>query len=213
MLARARRNCFESLSMKAARVPSVILGIALVLCPARFLVGQAASPGASTASSSVPAPVPPPPPNPAPTIAPPSLRPIVQPLARPDVAEIQRLTPRIEMWRPNAGQPQIPAVHGRATDHVFVTGTDLMTLWLRFKPTAAGERVVVTAGAGFSLNPPEQVLTVSSSGECVISGQLNDGASRGQIVIRCKLITIRVPVVRAPLTVVQRAEATTGATP
>ena len=123
---------------------------------------------------------------------------------------MQRLTPRIEIWRSNATRPQIPAGHGRATDHVFVTGTDLVTLRLRFNPRAAGERVLVAAGNGFSLNPPEQVLTVSSGGECFVTGQLAEGASRGQIVVRCKMITIQVPIVRAPLAVVQKAEATTG---
>ena len=163
-----------------------------------------------------PVPTPPfpvPPPNPAPTLAPPPLRPILQPLAWPDFGEMQRLTPRIEVWRSNATRPQIPAEHGRVADHVFVTGVDLVTLRLLFNPSAAGERVLVMASSGFALDPPAQVLVVSSQGECFVTGQLAEGASRGQIMVRCKMIAVRVPVVRASLAVVERAEAVTGGSP
>ena len=91
------------------------------------------------------------------------------------------------------------------TDPAFVTGTNPMTLRLQFNPTAAGERVVVTAANGFSLNPPEQVLTVSFRGDCQISGQLAEGASRGHILIRCKMVKTVVP---APAGVTLPAEYT-----
>ena len=88
-----------------------------------------------------------------------------------------------------------------------------MTLRLQFNPTAAGERVVVIAAHGFSLNPPEQVLTVSSRGDCQISGRLAEGASRGHILIRCKMVKTVVPVTRASLATVQAEEARTGGRP
>jgi hypothetical protein len=207
-----------------------ILTISLVLVSLRLASAQNPSPIATATPLPVPPPIPPglmpvppanapapivapPPAKPLPTLPPPPLRPALQPLARPDLAETLRLTPRIEVWRPNAAQPQVPARHRQVTDHAFVTDTDPMTLRLQFNPTAAGERVVVTAANGFSLNPPEQVLTVSSRGDCQISGQLVEGASRGHILIRCKMIRTVVPVTRASLATVQAEEARTGGRP
>ena len=191
-----------------AQVPSVSPSLAPVPSPPpNFLI----PPASSRPQSGPPVPVPPPP-NPLP-IPPPPLRPVLQPLARPDVAETLRLTPRIEVWRPNAAQPQVPARHRQVTGPAFVTGTDAMTLRLQFNPTAAGERVVVIAADGFSLNPPEQVLTVSSRGDCQISGRLAEGASRGHILIRCKMVKTVVPVTRASLATVQAEEARTGGRP
>lgn len=168
---------------------------------------------AQSSAASAPSSIAVPPPNPLPTLPPPALRPIVQPLPRPDFGEMQRLTPRIELWRSSAARPQVPARRGRATEHVFVTGNDLATFRLQFNPTATGERVQVTAANGFSLNPPQQVLTISRTGECFVTGQLMEGASRGDILVRCRMIAIRVPVVRAPLAVVEKAEAITGERP
>ena len=126
---------------------------------------------------------------------------------------MQRLTPRIEIWRPNAQRPQLPARHGTVTDHVFVTGTDPVTLRLQFNPSAANERVLVIAANGFSIDPAQQVLTVSLFGECLVSGQLAEGASRGHIVVRCKMIVTQVPISRAPLAIVEAEEERTGGRP
>ncbi len=154
----------------------------------------------------------PPPPEMPPLPAPP-LRPIVLPLAQPDFAEMRRLTPRIEIWRANALTPQVPMRRGTRTDRAFVTGTEPVTVRIQFDRRAAGAPVAVMVSDSFSINPPEQVLAVSARGDCIINGQLAEGASRGHITIRCGMITTIVPLVRASLARVQAVEATTGTQP
>jgi hypothetical protein len=174
-------------------------------------VGVAGLRAQAVDATSTPAPIPvPPPPNPLPVLAAPPLRPLVQPLARPDVGEIQRLTPRIEIWRPNALRPQTAARRDWRTDRVFVTGSEPVTVRIRFDPGVAGERVLVIAANSFSINPPEQTLTVSPRGDCAVTGQLAEGASRGQITIRCKMVTTVVPIAWASAARVQAQEERTG---
>ena len=98
-------------------------------------------------------------------------------------------------------------------DHIFVTGAEPVTVRLKFDPSVAGERVTVIGARGISLNPPEQVLTVSSRGECTVSVQLADGAPRGHLLVYCKMLRTVVPLTRAPLATVQAEEARTGGRP
>ena len=164
------------------------------------------------AQTPLPLPVPPPRPS-APLLPPPPLQPLVQPLAHRDVAEIQRLTPRVEIWRPTGLRPQVPTRNREVMSHVFVTGLEPVTVRLQFDPRVAGERVTVIGARGISLNPPEQVLIVSSRGECTVSVQLTDGAPRGHLLVYCKMLRTVVPLTRAPLATVQTEEARTGGRP
>jgi hypothetical protein len=157
----------------------------------------------------------PPPVTSLPPLPVPPLRPILQPLAHRDIAEIRRLTPRVEIWRPNSTRPQIPA---RRSDRgnmetAFATGTEPITIRLQFDPRSAGEKVTVVAAQGISLDPPAQILTVSTRGDCTFSAQLAEGASRGHILIRCKMVRTVVPMTRASLTTVQAEETRTGGRP
>ena len=88
-----------------------------------------------------------------------------------------------------------------------------MTIRLQFDPRSASEKVTVVAARGISLDPPAQVLTVSTRGDCTFTAQLAEGAARGHILIRCKMVKTVVPVTRASLATVQAEEARTGGRP
>jgi hypothetical protein len=166
----------------------------------------------ATTATPVPMAVPPPVAPLRPLPAPP-LRPIVQPLAHPDIAEIQRFTPRVEVWRPNGDRPQVPMRRGKRTDYALTTGTEPVTVRLQFHPRLAGQRVVVIAPNGFLLNPPQEVVTISARGECVLTGQLAEGAATGHFVAYCGLIHTVVPFARASPAKVQAEELRTGGRP
>jgi hypothetical protein len=182
--------------------------LAAVMLTALGLIRLTAESPAAPMAVTVPPPVKPLPPLPAPP-----LRPIARPLAYADVAEIQRLTPRVEIWRPNGDRPQIPARRGKRTDYAFITGTEPVTVRLQFDPRVAGTRVVVIAANGFTFNPPQQVLTVSSRGDCVVTGQLAEGAPRGHFVAYCGTIQTIVPLARTSMAGVQAEEVRTGGRP
>ena len=149
----------------------------------------------------------PPPVAPLPALPAPPPRPEVQP--RRDQALINKLTPRVEIWRLDSNHPQIPARRSDRgnSDPAFVTGTNPVTIRLRFNPQAAGEQVTVIAARGILINPPQQVLTISAQGDCTFQAQLTEGASRGHLITYCKNVRTVVPLARAPLKVVEAWEA------
>jgi hypothetical protein len=216
--------------MKVPLPPGLVVAISVWLFHVRLVTAQAPSVSPSLA------PVPPPPPNflispassrpqsgpPVPGHPPPNPLPIppapppptiVRPSPRLDVAEIQRLTPRVEIWRPNGQRPQVPSRRGRVMETGFVTGTEPVTLRLQFDPRAAGERVRVFGGNSLSLTPPEQVLTVSSRGECIVTGQLNADLARGHVIFYCGMLKTVVPLTRAPIARIAAEETRTGGRP
>jgi hypothetical protein len=102
---------------------------------------------------------------------------------------------------------------GKRTDRALTTGTEPVTVRLQFHPQMAGERVVVIAANGFRFNPSQQVVTISSRGDCVLTGQLLEGATRGHFVAYCGMIQTVVPLVRTSLAKVQAEELRTGGQP
>lgn len=98
-------------------------------------------------------------------------------------------------------------------DPAFVTGTEPVTVKLQFDPLSAGEQVTVIAARGILLVPPQQVLTISAAGDCTFLAQLVTGAPRGHLITYCKNVRTVVPLQRAPLAVVQAAEAQSGGGP
>src|SRR4051812_10215573 len=125
--------------------------VAGMLFAAIGLLRLAAESAAAAAAVAVPPPL-----NPLPPLPLPPVQAIVQPLGRPDVPEIERLTPRVEIWRAPGQRPQIPGGRGKKkTDSALRTGTEPVTVRLRFDPRVAGQRVVVIAGNGFSFSPPQ----------------------------------------------------------
>jgi hypothetical protein len=91
-----------------------------------------------------------------------------------------------------------------------MTGTGPVALRVQFDPSAAGKGVIVIPGRGITLNPPNAILTISPSGECNISAQLEENSSRSHIIFYCAGIKTVLPVLRSSLRVVEEKEAETG---
>lgn len=98
-------------------------------------------------------------------------------------------------------------------ERALVTGTEPVTIVLRFNPQSAGEQVTVIAASGILLNPPQQVLTISARGECAFQAQLAEGTPRGHLITYCKNVRTVVPLQRAPLSAVQAWETQPGGRP
>jgi hypothetical protein len=148
-----------------------------------------------------------PPPQPEASIPPPPPPAVEAPLpGGPDPAEMELAKPEIEVWRQEGEVPQTPARRSNQLAHAFVTGTAPVALRVQFNPLAAGKTVWVKPGRGITLNPPNAILTVSASGECIVGAQLAEGFSRSHIIVYCEGIKTILPVVRAPLPIVEEAE-------
>jgi len=98
-------------------------------------------------------------------------------------------------------------------DPALVTGTAAVTIRFQFDPRSAGEQVTVIAARSILLNPPQQVLTISRSGDCGFSAQLMPGASRGHLITYCKNVRTVVSLQRAPLSAVEALEGQSGGPP
>jgi len=193
--------------------PSGSLGLIVVIgvlfLHSGFVLAQTPSPAPTARPLQVPPPQPP-----LPALPPPVIPPSVRPSARSDAAaEIQRLTPRLQIWRPTGLLPQVPQRRGRLLDHAYVTGTEPATLRLLFDRRAAGEHVVVMPAKGLILNPPDAVLTVSTNGECTVSAQLADGVGQSHVIFYCQGVKTVLAMSRASLAKIEAIEAATGGHP
>jgi hypothetical protein len=128
----------------------------------------------------------------------------------PSAAEIELAKPEVEVWRLQSELPQIPERRANKLDQAYVTGTEPVWLRAQFDAAAAGKGVHVRPGRGVTLNPPGAVLTVSSTGECLVLAQLAPGIARSHIIFHCQGMKTVLPVVRASLPTVIAAEEETG---
>jgi hypothetical protein len=138
---------------------------------------------------------------------PPVIEPIVAGL--PDAAEVELLQPDVEVWRQQSESPQVPTRRSNRLDQAFVTGTEPVTLRVQFNPAAAGKEVQVRPGRGVSIGTTG-VLTVSTTGECLVAAQLDEGVSRSHIIFYCEGVKTVLPVMRASLATVIQAEGEGG---
>lgn len=146
-------------------------------------------------------------PEPEASIAPPAPPLVETPLpGAPDPSQIELVKPDVEVWREESENPQIPARQFNQLTQAYIAGTDPVVLRVQFNPLAAGKLVYVKPGPGITIYPPGTSLTVSSSGECIVSAQLAASPSRSHIIFYCEGIKTVLPVVRAPLAVVVAAE-------
>jgi hypothetical protein len=118
------------------------------------------------------------------TAIPPPPPPVVEtPLTgQPDPAETELAKPDVEVWRPEGETPQIPERHPNQLDRAYITGTTPVLLRVQFDPLAAGKRVYVRPGKGVTVEMTGAALTVSPTGECVLSAQLEEDFPRGHII-------------------------------
>jgi hypothetical protein len=127
-----------------------------------------------------------------------------------DPAQMELVKADVEVWREESEWPQVPPRHSNQLDVAYITGTDPVWLNVKFNPQAAGKRVSARPGRGLTLTTPTPVLTISSSGECLILAQLHESVFQSHIVFYCEGIKTILPISRASLETVQGAEAETG---
>jgi hypothetical protein len=148
-----------------------------------------------------------PPPNPAPEIPPPAGPPPDAPFVSggPDLARLERATPRVQVWRSGSDTPQRPDRQSRGRHQAFVAGTAPVTIVLRFHPLVAHRPVAIFPSRGVTTNPQGSV-PVGGSGEIAIAVQLDATQSHGQIRFRLDTVDTIVRVTRAPSQAVAAAE-------
>lgn len=115
--------------------------------------------------------------------------------------------PEVEVWREQSQNPQIPERRYNQLAEAYIAGTDPVVLRVQFNPQAAGKQLHLLPGRGITLNPSNAVLTVSSSGECIVWVQMPESVDRSHIIFYCDGIKTVLPIARAPLTTVVAAEA------
>src|ERR1700731_775353 len=94
----------------------------------------------------------------------------------PSAAEIDRLIPKIEVWRTASNLPQKPKGRfqkARRLTQVYLVGADPVTVRLQFHPLSRGKAVLVRAARGIILDPPDELLSVPADGKCLVSLRLD----------------------------------------
>jgi hypothetical protein len=183
------------------------LAIGLVLVQTVPSAAQAA--GASAGSAPAFAVTPP---NPAPPPPPLSAAPSLGWRSKgPSVAEINRLTPDIEVWRAGAVAPQRPKSHGRnrfrrRVAHAFISGNEPVLVRLQFDPSASGKAVIVRAAPGITLEPSGEVFQIRPTGECVVAVTLDPALRQGHMTFYSEGIVTTLPFSRTPARVVEARE-------
>jgi hypothetical protein len=168
--------------------------------------------GASAQELAPPLPVPVPP-SPAPALTPPPVPPPGISSAPPTLAQIRRLTPRVEVWRAGGTSPQTPDRHDDLT-HALIAGSDPVVVRLQFHPVASGMAVLLRPSNGITIDPGGADSPVSPTGEYVVSVRLDEGDHRGHLIFHCGGLRTVLVLQRAPLAkVVAKEGASTGSVP
>jgi hypothetical protein len=115
----------------------------------------------------------------------------------------------VEVWREESESPQMPARRGPQFEQAYVTGTEPLLVRLQFDPLAAGKTVVVKPGHGVTVDPPQTEFHVGPTGECVVSIVLDPGFIQSRLTVYCDGVRTSLPLMRAPLSVVEAQEALT----
>ncbi|HEV2841676.1 MAG TPA: hypothetical protein VGW39_10155 [Chthoniobacterales bacterium] len=122
---------------------------------------------------------------------------------------LEKGTEEIEVWREESISPQMPAKLGAQFNETYVTGTEPVVVRLQFDPLAAGKTVIVRPGPGAAVIPPDTKFQVGPTGECVISVALKPNFLHTRVNVYCDGFRTALPLSRAPLAVVEAAEALT----
>jgi hypothetical protein len=126
--------------------------------------------------------------------------------AGPSAAEMELAKPEVEIWREESQSPQIPERRYNQLEQAYVTGTAPVVLRVQFSPLVAGKTVYVKPCRGIALVPEVAAMTVSATGECIVSVQLAERLARSHIIFYCEGVKTVLPVVRASLAVVLEME-------
>jgi hypothetical protein len=130
--------------------------------------------------------------------------------SEPDSAELQRITPQVEVWRAGASLSQKPPRQSHCTKPVYVANSQSVMIRLQFDPLASGKLVMITAATGMTLDSGEADLHVNPAGECIVSLHLDADVRQGHVTFSCDGLDTTVPFLRASQQMVEAQEAATG---
>lgn len=132
----------------------------------------------------------------------------------PSAAEIDRVIPRVEVWRPGSNLPQTPKASLRKAKRLLqaaVSGDEPVTVRLRFHPLSRGKAVVVRAARGIALTPSDEVLTVPVDGQLILSIALDPRMSESHVSFTCEGLTTTLALGRTASSIVASREAADAA--
>jgi hypothetical protein len=124
-------------------------------------------------------------------------------------AEIDQVTPRIEVWRAESDLPQKPkaAVQGtRFLAEACLTGNDPVTVRLWFHPLSEGKAVSVRAARGIALDTPDDVLRIPMDGQCVVSVTLDPEMTQSHLSFTCEGLITTLVLQRTSSKIVEQLE-------
>lgn len=107
----------------------------------------------------------------------------------PSAAEIDRVIPRLEVWRASSNLPQKPKGRfqkSRRLAHASLARDEPVVVRLRFHPLSQGKPVVVRAARGLTLNPPDEVLVVPADGQILVSVRLDPRMNQSHVSFSCE---------------------------
>lgn len=131
---------------------------------------------------------------------------------RPSPEEIKRVTPEIEIWRPGATLPQRAAALAKSNasrrqlEQALIHGSQPVLIRLNFDPSARGKTVLVRAGAGVFLHPPEGTLKIRPTGECAVTVTLDAVVPESNITFYSEGIITKLPIARTSSRVIEAKE-------
>lgn len=126
--------------------------------------------------------------------------------AAPTLEQLELAKPDVEIWREESISPQVPPRQMSQLSQAYVTGAEPVWLRVQFDPLMSGKNVYIMPGRGITLTPPDSVLTVSSTGECLVMAQLHENVLRSHVMFYCEGVKTVLPVVRATLVKVEEKE-------
>ena len=162
-----------------------------------FLCSSANSQSLPTASPFPTPAFPVPPPNAAPSVSVPRLTPAPGPASTAfSPLYAQQLIPTVQVWRSSSLTPELPIRHGRNLSPVLIAPSESVVVRLQFGPQAVRKTVIVTPGAGVSVNPSQQVFVLSSTADCAVSVSLGQGYLHGAVRFYCEGLITNLPLGR-----------------
>jgi hypothetical protein len=90
--------------------------------------------------------------------------------------------------------------------HGYLSGAETVTVRLRFHPLSHGKAVLVRAARGIILNPPGELLSVPTDGQCLVSISLDPETTQSHVSFTCEGLTTTLVVARTTPEIVAAKE-------
>jgi hypothetical protein len=109
--------------------------------------------------------------------------------------------------------PQKPDQRRRNFEMAYLIDTQKAMIRLQFPPRAAGSTVVIKAGPGVTVDPPQSQFQIGPGGQCVVSLALDRDFAQSNVEVYYLGTRTRLPLTRASAATVAAEEARTGDRP